>query len=183
MAELVKNQEQKMVVLYNEIIKDGQGVEPIIYEGNQVGIMGYASAADREAQLQMLQSALDQNDGDIMSAVTELSRVAQAVANDVTPSEEIDVTAEAGDLVAQAKIVIDYKARKAYKISATETQEVANLDGIDAKMPNEAIKELLLRDVKSYLIQEAAEAQADAESDEDEDTAGVMSGLLEALGL
>ena len=150
MAELKVKKDKSLEVIYGEIIKDEQGVEPIEYDGRQVGLMGYASKKDREVQLGMLRKVLEDSDG-IMDAMSKLSQIAQCVKAEVVPDETVEVNG--------VKVVLSYKDKKSYIVGVNGIETISKDLG-ELNLPTigkDALKELLIRDTERVLAQRELE--------------------------
>ena len=153
MAELVVKKDGSLEAVYEKIVKDGQGVEPITYNGQQVGLMGYASKHDREVQLGMLNHAMEAADN-IYDAVRILNEVAQCVENEIVPDETVEVSG--------TKVTISYKDKKTYIVTTSGVETLADLSELNLpSISKEALKELLMRDTERALLakREAKEAE------------------------
>ena len=163
MAELVVKKDGSLEAVYEKVVKDGQGVEPITYEGRQIGLMGYASKHDREVQLEMLSNAIESADN-IYEAVNTLSKIAQCVENEIVPDETVEVSG--------VNVTISYKDKKTYLVATNGVETLADLSELNLpSIGKEALKELLVRDTERALLakREAEEAQRCECCDHDND--------------
>ena len=144
MAELVVKKDGSLEAVYEKVVKDGQGVEPITYNGRQVGLMGYASKRDREVQLEMLSSAME-SASNIHEAVNMLNKIAQCVDKEIVPDETVEVSG--------VNVTISYKDKKTYLISTSGVETLADLSELNLpSIGKEALKELLVKDTERALL-------------------------------
>lgn len=167
MAEITKTNNGTLDVLYNKVVKDEQGIEPIVYEGKQVGIIGYANLKDRDTQLQMIQDAVETSNG-IFEAMKKLSQIAQCVQNDIVPDEEIEVDG--------VKVVVSYSDKKTYVVTPTSTETLADLSSLNLPtIGKDALKELLTRETSRILSErKLAECEEGYDDYDDDDYCGMI---------
>lgn len=133
------------------------GCIPVIDGKPEQSLMfGYVTESDKRACMRLIEEAIVATGGDVWKAKTYIMNAVTMAANEVTPSETIDVDG--------TEIIIDYEKRKAYET----TTEIANLDDIQCELPEEAIKALLVERVRNT-IRERREAVAYPWDDEEDD--------------
>lgn len=111
-------------------------------------MMGYVSDADAQAGLKLLEEALKATNGNIPQAMRYMYTAAQVAANDIHPTEVLDVDGY--------EFTIDYEKRAAY----LGAEEITNLDDLPnaVNYPREVVKDLLLTKVRAR-IEEYQEAE------------------------
>lgn len=111
-------------------------------------MMGYVSDADAQAGLKLLEEALKATNGNIPQAMRYMYTAAQVAANDIHPTEVLDVDGY--------EFTIDYEKRAAY----LGAEEITNLDDLPnaVNYPREVVKDLLLTKVRAK-IEEYQEAE------------------------
>lgn len=158
-----KSTNTTLIKVTNSIPNEG-GIEPIIYNGQQIGVMGYASKADFDAQVKILQEAIDGENGDIYSAIKEIYRAAQVGKAQIVPDEEVTVPIDGIDY----RIVLDYQKGTATLLSIDDSQEVASVSDL-MPLDQEVAKRLLLAEAEKYIKDEVARERAACPECFDED--------------
>ena len=130
--------------------RDGYGAIIPIIDGVEHPelMMGYVSDADAQAGLKLLEEALKATNGNIPQAMRYMYTAAQVAANDIHPTEVLDVDGY--------EFTIDYEKRAAY----LGAEEITNLDDLPnaVNYPREVVKDLLLTKVRAR-IEEYQEAE------------------------
>lgn len=154
MANITKTNTKKSTVeLVAEVNANGTTMEFISIDGVKIGTMGYSSQKDKEAALKVIQTIVDnsENTGPALYAeIMDVCMTAGAMTEEgieAKDSEEVEVDG--------VPVIINYELKKAYMPGEDlSLQEVANLEDLTCKMPEEAVKALLIERVKVALLEE-----------------------------
>ena len=137
MADIKVN--KNAVEIRSELKANGTKVEYIVIDGQKCGIMGSVNEADRTAAIKALNAAYVASNGDIYEMIQKLNTVATMEEMEVEPDDVVEVCG--------IEIILSYGSAKAYTMDG---EEVANCEDLP-KMPNEAVKAVLIERAKSAL--------------------------------
>ena len=131
------------------------GCIPVIDGQPQPSLMfGYVSEADLAAGMRLIENAL-RAAGNVYDVPKYIMRAMQTAANDIRPSEAVEISGE--------EILLSYAARKAY----LGTSVIADLNDLTCELPEEAIRALLVSRAEAAMIQR--QTRYEIEDDEWED--------------
>lgn len=125
------NNQKNAVEIRSELAANGTKIEYIVINGQNVGILGFASEKDRQNAIKAIQAALDASDGDIYETMHKLQTIATIEEKEIKPDEMLEIDG--------VEVIISYAAKAAY---TTDGEEIVNCTDLP-DMPNEAIKEVL----------------------------------------
>lgn len=128
----------------------GVNSEFITIDGIKCGIVSYNSISDREKAIATIQKIMEETDKHGMALVMEIMDVfmTQAAMNQANcePEESEEI------IVENIPVILNYELKKVFIPGDNyELKEVANISDIQAQMPKEAIKALLIERVKNAL--------------------------------
>ena len=128
------------IEIRKELRADGVTVEHIIINGIKCGILGSASAEDREKAIKAIEKAYIASGGDIYRTITSLMTIADLEEKKVEADEVIKVNGK--------DVIISYAHAKAYDMNGNE---LANCNDLPEALsvPKEALKALLEARVKN----------------------------------
>ena len=153
-----------------ELIKEtnaaGVQLEYLAIDGVKIGTMGYTSQKDREAAIKFIQRIVDnsQNTGyalymEIMNAcMTGAAMTEEGI--EAKDSEELEIEG--------VPVIINYEVQKAYIGVNKSLEAVADLEDLDAELPEVAVKALLVERAKTRIKEMQEEAVRALEESYDE---------------
>lgn len=95
-------------------------------------MFGYVSESDRDGCLKLIKKALRATNGNVMQAMQYMYNAARIAAADIKPDETVEVDGY--------EMLISYDAKAIY----LGDMEMANIADIQAELPNEAVKAMLV---------------------------------------
>lgn len=118
--------------------KNGNGgCIPVIDGKPEPALMfGYVSETDKEGAMKVIEEAIRATNGDVYGALQYIMNAVSVAAAEITPDEAVEIDG--------IEFLINYANKKAYY----GTEEIANLDDIGCKLPDEAIKAMLMDRIK-----------------------------------
>ena len=166
MKEIKRIDNNTLPNFYGKVVVGNQGLEPVMCDGMRM-IVGYSDEEGQKAAYEMLQEAIN-NSANPNDLRDKLAKVAQCMANEVVPDEEIEVD--------DIKVVLSYKDKKTYIVTPVAVETVADLS--DLNLPaigKDALKELLTRET-SRVLGERKLAECEEEYSEgcDDDCGGYI---------
>ena len=130
------------------------GCIPIIDGKPEPALMfGYVSESDKEGAMKVIEEAIRATNGNVFEALQYIMNAVSVAANEITPDEAVEIDG--------AEYLISYADRKAY----AGTEEIANLDDLGCKLPDEAIKALLIDRIRIEMENREEEYYDDDEYD------------------
>lgn len=133
------NNTKNAVEIRSELAAGGITVEYIVINGQKCGVLGSASAKDKEAAIKTLQTALDASDGNLYLAMQKLNTIATMEEHEIKPDEMVKICGR--------DIILSYEAKTAYTVDGEEIANCADLP----EMPTEAIKAVLVARAETVL--------------------------------
>lgn len=134
MAKIEKTNTNKNVVeLRSEMNVNGVRMEHVYVDGKPFVCIGYASEADKQAALKVVQAAID-GSSCLMEAMVKLSTNAYLTDNNVDPDEEIEIGGIA--------YFISYGDKTLYDCSG---EPVVDCKELTCDLPKEACKTILVQ--------------------------------------
>lgn len=135
------NIKKPIIEVAQEFERDGTKFMTVTVDDKFYTYLGYVSEADKEAGLKALQKSLDNNDGNVCGAMTELATMCHLSDNEVIPDKEIDLNGRT--------ILISFTKMAAYDGIGRLLIDLSDLDFKGEKVPEAAIEALLVERIKN----------------------------------
>lgn len=138
------------VELIRDIHAQGVNSEFITIDGIKAGIVSYNSIADRERAIAAIQKIMEGTDKHGLALIMEIMDVfmTQAAMNEANcePEESEEI------MIENIPVILNYELKKAFVPGENcELKEIANISDIQAELPKEAVKALLIERTKNAL--------------------------------
>lgn len=183
MADIQKTVTPKKttVELVAETNRDGVTMEYISIDGVKIGTMGYTSQKDKDAALRLIQRVVDNSENTGYALYREIMETCMTGAAmmeegiQAAESEEVEIEG--------VPIIINYEVQKAYIGVNQELKVIADLEDLDAELPDVAVKALLVERAKTYIkdmLERVTTEYGDYDDEEydlDEDCGNIVVGI------